>query len=75
MKELKFPQLSVPEKQVTVDANVIIERMLEDIKTCDADTLTGIISYMYPVLAKYDPDMDDIVLTAVEDTQLLNDIF
>ena len=67
--------LSVDRKHITVFEDAIINRMIEDIRESDSDTLIDLIKYMYPVTAKYDEGTLEVTLTVTETNLNLNDIF
>lgn len=67
--------LAVDEKHVTVFETDIIDRMIEDIRESDSDTLIDLIKYMYPVTAKYDEEASEVTLTVTDEDLALKDIF
>ena len=67
--------LSVDRKHITVFEDAIINRMIEDIRESDSDTLIDLIKHMYPVTAKYDEATSEVTLTVTEPGLNLSDIF
>ena len=70
-------ELEVNEKTVVVDEQVIIDRMIMDIRASDSDTLECIIESMYPVKVAYE---DGLISITVDESQVsaestLKDIF
>jgi len=70
-------ELEVNEKTVVVDEQVIIDRMIMDIRASDSDTLECIIESMYPVKVTYE---DGLVSITVDESEVsaestLKDIF
>jgi len=70
-------ELEVNEKTVVVDEQVIIDRMIMDIRASDSDALECIIESMYPVKVAYE---DGLISITVDESQVsaestLKDIF
>ena len=60
-------------KKVTVDEDVLISRMIDDIRESDVDVLTGIIEYMYPVKVEWTDGF--ITIEPTDEDLNLEDIF
>ena len=73
-KSNKSP-LSIDKKNITVFEDEIINRMIEDIRESDSDTLIDLTKYMYPVTAKYDEETSEVTLTVTDPDLNLDNIF
>lgn len=73
-------ELKVNAKMVQVSQKVLEQRMIEDIREMDMDSLTDLFQYMYPVKVDDVQGMEgEEVIVKVDENQMsggdLNDIF
>jgi len=73
-------ELNVKTKTVQVGQQVLEQRMIEDIREMDMDSLTDLFQYMYPVKVEDVEGLEgEEVIVTVDESQMpggdLNDIF
>jgi hypothetical protein len=67
--------LKINGRKTKVDDSVIIDRMIEDLRESDSDTLCFLIEKFYPVKATYDQETGEVEIVSEDENLNLNDIF